>query len=62
MSLLKLPIVECRGDARALGLSHGEALRERIQAFIDQRLSAFAQYSRERGGPSVEQFLAAGAS
>jgi isopenicillin-N N-acyltransferase like protein len=62
MSLLKLPIVECRGDARALGEQHGEALRERIRAFIDQRLSAFAQYSRERGGPSVEQFLAAGAN
>ncbi len=61
MSLLELPIVQCRGSARALGNGQGEALRERIRAFIDQRLSAFAQYSRERGGPSVEQFLAAGA-
>jgi isopenicillin-N N-acyltransferase like protein len=62
MSLLKLPIVECAGDARALGNQQGEQLRERIGAFIDQRLSAFAEYSRERGGPSVEQFLAAGAA
>lgn len=61
MSLLKLPIVECAGDARALGHQHGEALRERITAFIEQRLAAFAEYSRERGGPGVEQFLAAGA-
>jgi isopenicillin-N N-acyltransferase-like protein len=62
MSLLKLPIVECSGDARSLGNQQGEALRERINAFIDQRLTAFAQYSGERGGPSVEQFLAAGAA
>ncbi|HXK21022.1 MAG TPA: C45 family peptidase [Polyangiaceae bacterium] len=60
MSLLKLPIVECAGAARALGNQQGEQLRERIAAFIDQRLTAFAEYSRERGGPSVEQFLAAG--
>lgn len=62
MSLLSLPIVECAGEPRVLGQQQGEQLRERIGAFIDQRLSAFAQYSRERGGPSVEQFLAAGAA
>jgi len=61
MSLLKLPIVECVGDARTLGEQQGEALRERINAFIEQRLTAFAQYSSERGGPSVERFLAVGA-
>jgi len=60
MTLLKLPIVECAGAARALGNQQGEQLRERISAFIDQRLTAFAAYSRERGGPSVAQFLAAG--
>jgi hypothetical protein len=62
MSLLSLPIVECAGEPRALGQQQGEQLRERIAAFIDQRLTAFAEYSRERGGPSVEQFLAAGAA
>jgi hypothetical protein len=62
MSLLKLPLVECAGDARALGHQQGEALRERIVAFIDQRLTAFSQYSLERGGPSVERFLEAGAA
>jgi isopenicillin-N N-acyltransferase like protein len=62
MSLLKLPIVECAGEPHALGHAQGEQLRERIAAFIEQRLSAFADYSRERGGPSVEQFLAAGAA
>lgn len=61
MDLLQLPLVECAGDARALGNQQGEALRERIGAFIDQRLTAFAEYSRERGGPSVPQFLEAGA-
>jgi isopenicillin-N N-acyltransferase-like protein len=61
MSLLKLPIVECAGDARALGEQQGEALKPLIQAFIEQRLAAFAQYSGERGGPSVERFLAVGA-
>ncbi|HKY37654.1 MAG TPA: C45 family peptidase [Polyangiaceae bacterium] len=60
MSLLSLPIVECSGDARALGHQQGEALRERIVAFIAQRLEAFEQYSRERGGPSVDQFRSAG--
>jgi isopenicillin-N N-acyltransferase like protein len=62
MSLLKLPIVECAGDPRALGEQQGEQLRERIAAFIDQRLTAFAEYSRQRAGPSVEQFLAVGAA
>ena len=61
MSLLKLPIAECAGDPRALGEQQGEAMRERINAFIEQRLTAFAQYSGERGGPSVERFLAVGA-
>jgi isopenicillin-N N-acyltransferase-like protein len=61
MSLLKLPIVECAGDARALGHGQGEALRERVQAFVQQRLDAFDAYSRERGGASVGQFLTAGA-
>lgn len=61
MSLLQLPIVECRGDARDLGHQQGEALRERIAAFIQQRLDAFDVYSRERAGPSVGQFLEVGA-
>jgi isopenicillin-N N-acyltransferase like protein len=61
MSQMLLPIVECAGDPRALGNQQGEQLRERIGAFIEQRLTAFADYSRERGGPSVDDFLAAGA-
>lgn len=62
MSQMLLPIVECAGDARSLGNQQGEQLRERIAAFIEQRLTAFAAYSGERGGPSVAQFLDAGAS
>lgn len=61
MSLLKLPMVQCEGSARALGNQQGEALREQIIAFVEQRLSAFAEYSRERAGPSVERFVATGA-
>jgi len=61
MSLLKLPIVECAGAPRGLGNQQGEQLRERIGAFIEQRLTAFGEYSRERGGPSVAQFLEEGA-
>jgi isopenicillin-N N-acyltransferase like protein len=61
MSQMLLPIVECAGDARSLGNQQGEQLRERIAAFIEQRLTAFAAYSQERGGPSVAQFLEAGA-
>lgn len=61
MALLELPIVECAGDAASLGQQQGEALRERIAAFIQQRLDAFDVYSRERGGPSVARFLETGA-
>jgi hypothetical protein len=60
MSLMELPIVECAGDARAMGHQQGEALRERIQAFVQQRLDAFDAYSSERSGPGVGQFLTAG--
>jgi hypothetical protein len=61
MSLLKLPIVECSGDARALGRAQGEQLREPIAAFMEQRLAAFVEYARERGGSSLDRFLAVGA-
>jgi isopenicillin-N N-acyltransferase like protein len=61
MSLLELPIVECAGDPRALGHQQGEALRERILAFVQQRLDAFDAYSTERSGPGVGQFLTTGA-
>jgi isopenicillin-N N-acyltransferase-like protein len=60
MTLL-LPQIECRGTPRELGRGQGEAERQRIEAFVDQRLSAFSAYAAERGRPGlVEQFLAAG--
>jgi isopenicillin-N N-acyltransferase like protein len=62
MSLLTLPLVHCKGDATALGHQQGEAMRELINAFIQQRLDAFDVYSRERGGPSVGQFLTTGSA
>lgn len=62
MSLLTLPLVECAGDATAMGHAQGEALRERINAFIQQRLDAYDAYSRERHGPTVGQFLTTGSA
>lgn len=60
MTLL-LPQIECRGTARELGRGQGEAERERIAAFIDQRITAFSAYAAERGRPGLlGEFLAAG--
>jgi isopenicillin-N N-acyltransferase-like protein len=47
--LLDLPEIECRGVARELGRAQGEALRDRIGAFVDQRVTALAAYLAERG-------------
>ena len=60
-ALLDLPQIECAGSARQMGNAHGEALRHRIQAFVDQRLTALSAYLNERGGGSVERFLHIGA-
>ncbi len=61
MTLLELESVECRGTPRELGRAHGEALRSRIQPFVDQRQRALSQYFAERGEASrVGEFEAAG--
>jgi isopenicillin-N N-acyltransferase-like protein len=49
VTLLELESVECRGTPRELGRAHGEALRSRIQAFVEQRRGALSQYFAERG-------------
>jgi isopenicillin-N N-acyltransferase-like protein len=60
-TLLELHCVECRGSPQALGRAHGEALRETIRAFVDQRLRALSQYFGERGQSArVADFDAAG--
>lgn len=60
-SLYELRKIQCRGDAAELGRQQGEAERERIAAFVDQRLGALADYCRERGvADPVERFIATG--
>lgn len=59
--LLELPCIECGGDPRALGRAQGEALRELIRAFVDQRMRALSLYFAERGQTArVAEFEAAG--
>ncbi len=56
-----LPQIECRGTPRELGRGQGEAERQRITAFVEQRLTAFAAYASERGHPGLlERFLETG--
>jgi isopenicillin-N N-acyltransferase-like protein len=47
--MLELPKIYVRGTFRELGRGQGEALRERIRAFIEQRRSALEAYLAERG-------------
>ncbi|MCA9544797.1 MAG: hypothetical protein KC613_10420, partial [Myxococcales bacterium] len=46
------------GTPRAMGQAHGEALRDRIQAFVDVRFAAVAQYVADRGQGSIDGLLA----
>jgi len=58
---LKLESVECRGTPRELGRAHGEALRQKIAAFVEQRQRALSAYFAERGEQGrVSEFEAAG--
>jgi len=50
MEPLELPTVTVRGAPRQLGRGQGEAFRDEIRAFAEQRQRAFAVYARERGG------------
>ena len=54
MTLLELESVECRGTPRELGRAHGEALRSKIRAFVEQRQRALSQYFAERGEASQD--------
>lgn len=47
--MFELRKIHLRGTPRELGRGHGEALREPIAAFIEQRLSALRAYLAERG-------------
>lgn len=47
--MYELQRIHVRGTPRELGRGQGEALRERITAFVEQRLSALRAYLDERG-------------
>lgn len=49
MAMLSLEQITVRGDALALGRGQGEAMRERVRAFIAMRFDAADKYMRERG-------------
>ena len=48
MTLLELKTLTVRGTPRELGHAQGEALREAIGAFVEQRLTALKGYLAER--------------
>ncbi len=58
----ELERVAVSGTPRALGEQQGEALRERIRAFVAMRYDAARTYFAERGGPSVDRLTEAGAA
>jgi len=58
--MLELPRYTFSGSPTDIGHQHGEALRERIQAFVAQRLVAAQAYLAERGIDNQDAFLAIG--
>jgi isopenicillin-N N-acyltransferase-like protein len=59
--MFDLPKVFAAGTPRELGRAQGEAQRERVQAFVEQRLSALSSYLEERGeGARYAEFVAVG--
>jgi isopenicillin-N N-acyltransferase like protein len=58
----ELPQIEISGTSREMGRQHGEALRERIVAFIAQRYDAALGYFGERNGPDLRYLTEAGAA
>ena len=49
---LQLETFDVRGSASEMGEGQGEALRERIQRFVDMRFDAMRGYFAERGHPN----------
>jgi isopenicillin-N N-acyltransferase-like protein len=60
--MLELPSITIAGSPRAMGQALGEALREPIQAFVDQRLRAARAYLFARRSRDFDGLLAAGAA
>ena len=62
-TLLDLDQIHVKGTPREMGRQQGEALRERIAAFLEVRFEAVEIYTRERGRPSgAEGLLEVGAT
>lgn len=59
--MIELPIVETAGTPAEMGLAHGRAVRDRVQAFVDQRVRAMRVYLRERGVTDLEALRRIGA-
>lgn len=57
-----LETVDCSGTPREMGRAQGEALRERVGAFVAQRWRAALVYLRERGSRDLDALRAAGAA
>lgn len=56
----RLDRIHCSGSPEQLGHAQGEALREPIQRFVQQRFDALAVYMGERGSSEIDRFLAMG--
>ncbi len=60
---LELPSIEVAGTPTELGSAQGEALRDRIVPFVQQRLDALRGYLAERSESSrFEEFVRVGHS
>lgn len=59
--MIELPIVETAGTPAEMGLAHGRAVRDRVQAFVDQRVRAMRIYLRERGISDLDALRRIGA-
>ena len=58
--LIELERITVSGQYSSMGEQQGEAFRDRIQAFVDMRLTAVHTYSQERGLPSADGILEIG--
>ena len=55
--LIPMDLITVSGSCRAMGQQQGEALRERIKAFMQVRMNAVHQYARDRGRDSAAGIL-----
>jgi isopenicillin-N N-acyltransferase-like protein len=58
--LIPMDLITVSGTTRSMGQQQGEALRERIRAFMQVRMSAVHQYARDRGRDSAAGIIEIG--